>query len=61
MTTNTDVEIWIKEQKWKIWLNDSWVHIEYIDTEEDEEYLSACCGAVYIGETTLCSDCREYG
>lgn len=52
------VALWIEEpQKRVVDIDEDWR--EYY--EDEEESLSACCWAPYIWETTLCSDCKEYG
>ena len=32
----------------------------FLYKDEDEDEKSECCGANYIGETDLCSECKEH-
>lgn len=56
--------IWLWLEEWPKWECDmcgEWGELNDEDVCEECESLSSCCGAPYIGETTLCSDCKEYG
>lgn len=56
--------IWLRLEEWpKLECDMCWEWGELNDEDvcEECESLSGCCGAPYIWETTLCSDCKEYG